>query len=54
MSNPTSKKEMARALWSEAGIRVHQGKTQIWNSAGEMPDGCEALQTAAELSDVRV
>ena len=37
---------LARALWSEAGIRVHQGKTQIWNSAGEMPDGCEALQTA--------
>ena len=42
---------LARALWSEAGIRVHQGKTQIWNLAGEMPDGCEALQTAAVLSD---
>ena len=23
-------KMLARALWSEAGIRVHQGKTQIW------------------------
>ena len=24
---------LARALWSEAGIRVHQGKTQIWRDA---------------------
>ena len=35
------------ALWSEAGIRVHQGKTQVWNQAGEKPLGCDEMQMAA-------
>ena len=28
------------ALWSLAGMRVHQGKTQVWNQAGVEPPGC--------------
>ena len=30
---------LAGALWTEAGIRVHQGKPQVWNLAGENPLG---------------
>ena len=39
------------ALWSEAGIRIHQGKTQIWNQAGEKPEGCEELERVAVAAD---
>ena len=39
------------ALWSVAGIRVHQGKTQMWNQAGVEPPGCHRLQAEAVLSD---
>ena len=31
----------------EAGIRIHQGKTQIWNQAGEKLEGCEELEKVA-------
>ena len=41
------------ALWSQAGIRVHQGKTQVWNQAGVEPPGCHRLQAEAVLSDPR-
>ena len=41
------------ALWSLAGIRVHQGKTQVWNQAGVEPPGCHRLQAEAVLSDRR-
>ena len=39
------------ALWSEAGIRIHQGKTQIWNQPGEKPEGCEELERVAVAAD---
>ena len=41
------------ALWSLAGIRVHHGKTQVWNQAGVEPPGCHRLQAEAALSDPR-
>ena len=28
---------LAAALWHRARIRFHEGKTRIWNSAGEEP-----------------
>ena len=28
---------LEEGLWVEAGITVHQGKTQIWNQVGEKP-----------------
>ena len=42
---------LAEALWTEAGIRVHQGKTQVWNLAGEKPFGCDNLERAAVIAD---
>ena len=38
-------------LWVDAGIRVHEGKTQIWNAAGEFPPGCEVLEQATVAED---
>ena len=35
------------ALWRLAGIRIHVGKTQIWNQAGIRPDICDALEVSA-------
>ena len=37
---------LEESLWSESGIRVHQGKTKIWNAAGEKPPRCELEKTA--------
>ena len=33
------------------GIRVHDGKTQLWNRAGRVPTGAQALTAAARKSD---
>ena len=41
---------LEESLWVESGIRVHEGKTQVWNATGERP-GCERLQRAAVLAD---
>ena len=41
---------LAETLWTEAGIRVHQGKTQVWNLAGEKPLGCDDLERAALIA----
>ena len=43
-------------LYTYARIRVHGGKTQVWNRAGIRPRGCEALERIAQLrdSDARV
>ena len=30
---------------------MHQGKTQVWNQAGEEPLGCDELQMAAVIAD---
>ena len=32
------------ALWRNVGIRIHVGKTQIWNQAGIRPPICDALE----------
>eukprot|EP00973_Karenia_brevis_P059590 8295840-Karenia_brevis.AAC.1 len=32
---------VAEELWQHAGIRINMGKTQVWNKAGERPDGIE-------------
>ena len=42
---------LEESLWADAGIRVHQGKTQIWNRAGEKPPGCEVLEQRARVMD---
>ena len=42
---------LEESLWSESGIRVHQGKTKIWNAAGEKPPGCDALERIAAVAD---
>ena len=35
-----------RALWEHAGIRINQGKTQIFNRAGVFPPGCQHILRA--------
>ena len=35
-----------RALWEHAGIRINQGKTQIFNRAGVFPRGCQHILRA--------
>ena len=42
---------MQESLWAHAGIRIHGGKTRVWNSAGVKPDICDALQRIAQASD---
>ena len=34
-------------FWSRANIRVHHGKTKVWNRAGAEPRGCAELTAAA-------
>ena len=34
---------LARALHSVAGIRLHQGKTRVWNKAGTQPEDVDTL-----------
>ena len=38
-------------LWRHSRIEVHQGKTQLWNTDGVMPSGCEAMTIAARAQD---
>ena len=42
------------ALWNTAGIRIHQGKTKVWNNAGEQPVACEVLDRMARAADPSV
>ena len=42
---------LEESLWAESGIRVHEGKTLLWNATGESPPGHERLQRAAVLAD---
>ena len=44
---------LQEALWTHARIRVHGGKTHVWNLAGQKPDVCEAMQRIAEVSNPR-
>ena len=36
-------------LWSRTNIRVHHGKTKVWNRAGVEPRGCVELTAAARM-----
>ena len=40
-----------RELWRHARIRVHSGKTHIWNMAGARPERCEVLERLAQQED---
>ena len=31
-------------LWNHSRIRIHCGKTQVWNRAGVRPEACAALE----------
>ena len=42
---------LEESLWAESGIRVHEGKTQLWSAIGESPPDHERLQRAAVLAD---
>ena len=40
-----------RELWAHRRIRVHGGKTHVWNRAGQKPEACNRLQRVAEVHD---
>ena len=40
-----------RQMWDHARIRLHQGKTQLWNRGGVAPEGWDRLTAAARTSD---
>ena len=42
---------LQRNLFSHARIRVHGGKTQVWNRSGIRPEGCDALERIAQAAD---
>ena len=42
---------LQNALWRVAGIRFHQGKTKIWNRAGEKPAVCDVSERMARIAD---
>ena len=44
---------MERELWRHAKIRVHEGKTHIWNRVGTKPAICDELQRMAEVAQVQ-
>ena len=41
-----------RELWRRARIRVHSGKTHVWNMAGVRPEGCDVLERLAQQEDL--
>ena len=40
-----------RELWVHAKIRVHSGKTHVWNRSGRVPPTCDELQRRTVLQD---
>ena len=38
-------------LWRHARIRVHDGKTQMWNKSGARPRGCDTIDRAARATN---
>ena len=42
---------LAAKLWTHAQIQVHDGKTQVWNRAGEEPAGMHELTIRARCLD---
>ena len=45
---------LQNALRNMAGIRIHHGKTKVWNNAGEQPAACEVLDRMARAADPSV
>ena len=41
------------ALFRHARIRLHSGKTQVWNSGGIRPEACDALERVARAVNPR-
>ena len=41
-------------LFTRVGIRVHGGKTQVWNMAGIRPEACDVLEQIAQAADPTV
>ena len=42
---------LQHALFAHSSIRVHNGKTQVWNRGGVVPVGIEVLQAVAGVND---
>ena len=40
---------LAASLWRHSGIRIHHGKTQVWNRARIRPHVCDRLERAAQI-----
>ena len=40
-----------RELWAHCRIRIHGGKTHVWNQAGQKPEACDRLQRVAVQVD---
>ena len=51
VSSPERSATGFTAIQLTVGIRVHDGKTQLWNRSGQVPAGVEALTAAAHRSD---
>ena len=41
------------ALWNHCGIRIHVGKTKIWNRAGNRPEVSDILERIAQRDNPR-
>ena len=41
---------LENALWGQAHIQVHAGKTKVWNRAGVRPEACDFLERRAQLA----
>ena len=41
---------LQHALFAHSSIRVHNGKTQVWNRGGVIPAGMEVLQAVARAT----
>ena len=42
---------LGEELWHHAKIRLHHGKTAVWNRGGEVPPDIGALERAARITD---
>ena len=40
---------LQEALFTHIGIRVHGGKTQVWNMAGVRPASCDVLEQIVRM-----
>ena len=38
-------------LWAYSGIRIHGGKTQVWNAVDDRQEFCDVLEQTAQKSD---